>query len=57
MCIRDRNGTVYDGTGISEYNIGNKIVSLPAAYRVRLFWDGQVVEELTIEGGKPDGTK
>lgn len=43
------DGTVESGSVSSYYDIGSRLIALPAAYRVWLFWDGEPVEELTLE--------
>lgn len=44
----DWDGSVESGSGSDCPVKGNQPVSLPAAYRVQTFWDGQVVEEFML---------
>ena len=44
----DWDGSVESGGGSDCPVKGNQPVSLPAAYRVQAFWDGQVVEEFML---------
>lgn len=44
------NGEIISGSGSHDYNVGSGIRELPKAYKVRIMWDGEVIEELIITG-------
>lgn len=44
-------GTLRAGGGSGYYDLGDDIILPPSAYQVQIFWDGDMVEELTLDGG------
>ena len=48
MTGEDWGGAVSGGGGTYADQWGDGPVSLPPAYRVRLYWDGNMVEELAL---------
>lgn len=49
----DWNGTIHSGHGTGFYDLDKQFpISSPGAYRVFIYWDGEIVEEFTWEEEK-----
>lgn len=44
------SGYVYCGYRDTDYDVKQVPIALPAAYKIQIIWDNEVVEELVIEG-------